>query len=325
MTVLITGIAGFVGSHLVDYLFREHPHVRIVGLMLPKTPLDLLAETKDRLEFFEGDLLDTDFVERVLRQARPDKIFHLAAMSAVQDSWGSANKTFTNNIISQCNIFETIRHLQQEDGHYQPVIQIAGSSEEYGLVKPAEVPITEENPLRPLSPYAVSKITQDYMGYQYMQSYGLRVIRTRAFNHSGPRRPPTFVDSSFARQVADIEKGRQDPIIDVGNLEAIRDFSDVRDVVEAYWLATEKALPGEVYNIASGLGIAVKDVLKRMLELSKVKKITVRQDPKRIRPSDVPILIGNAEKFSKRTGWHPKISYLETTLPDMLNYWREKP
>lgn len=325
MTVLITGIAGFVGSHLVDYLFREHPQVRIVGMMLPKTPLDLLAKTKDRLELFEGDLLDADFVERVFRQSRPDKIFHLAAMSAVQDSWDAANKTFTNNIISQCNIFETIRRLQQEDGQYKPVIQIAGSSEEYGLVKPEEVPITEENPLRPLSPYAVSKITQDYMGYQYLQSYGLRVIRTRAFNHSGPRRPPTFVDSSFAKQVTDIEKGLQEPVIDVGNLEAIRDFSDVRDVVEAYWLATEKAVPGEVYNIASGLGIAVKDLLKRILELSKVKNITVRQDPKRIRPSDVPILIGNAEKFSKRTGWHPKISYLETTLPDMLNYWREKP
>lgn len=322
--ILITGINGFVGSHMVDYLLREHPQTKIVGLQLTNSPLDLLEATKGHLELFEGDLLDADYVDRVLRLVRPDKIFHLAALSAVHDSWRSSSQTFTNNIIGQCNIFESIRHLQQDDETYHPVIQIAGSSEEYGLVKPEEVPITEENILRPLSPYAVSKITQDYMGYQYGQSYGLHIIRTRAFNHSGPRRPPFFVDSNFAKQIADIERQQQEPVIEVGNLEAIRDFTDVRDVVEAYWLATEHAEPGEVYNIASGKGIAIKDVLDRLLRFSTVKNIAVREDPQRIRPSDVPILIGSAEKMKKCTGWQPKISYLETTLLDMLQYWRER-
>lgn len=322
MTVLITGVAGFVGSHLVDYLLREHPQVKIVGLKLQINTLDFLATTKDHIQFFDGDLVNPDFVDRVMSQTRPDKIFHLAAQSAVQDSWRSSSETLSNNIISQCNIFESIRRLQKNDPSYHPVIQIAGSSEEYGLVKPEEVPITEDNPLRPLSPYAVSKIATDFMGYQYVQSYGLRVIRTRAFNHSGPRRPSTFADSSFAKQIADIERGLHQPKIEVGNIDAVRDFTDVRDVVEAYWLATEKAIPGEVYNICSGRGYSIKEILDKLISYSTVNNISVHRDPQRMRPSDVPISIGDSKQFSTCTGWKPQISYLETTLLDMLNYWR---
>lgn len=324
MTILITGIAGFVGSHLVDYLLREHPQVKIVGLKLQTNTLDFLAATKDQIQFFDGDLVNSDFVDRVMALTRPDKIFHLAAQSAVQDSWRSSSETLSNNIIGQCNIFESIRRLQKDDSSYHPVIQIAGSSEEYGLVKPEEVPITEKNQLRPLSPYAVSKIATDYMGYQYVRSYGLRVIRTRAFNHSGPRRPPIYVDSGFAKQIADIERGQHKPTIEVGNLEAVRDFTDVRDVVEAYWLATEKAVPGEVYNIASGRGYMIKDVLHTLIGYSNAKDIVIHQDPKRMRPSDVPISVGSSEKFRSHTGWQPKISYLEKTLIDMLDYWRQQ-
>ena len=208
-------------------------------------------------------------------------------------------------------------------GGYDPIIQIAGSSEEYGLVYENELPIKETNPLRPLSPYAVSKVSQDYLGYQYFKTYGLRIIRTRAFNHSGPRRGEVFVDSNFAKQVAKIEIGKQQPVIKVGNLEAIRDFTDVRDVVVAYWLATEKCEPGEVYNISSGQGWAIKDVLNKLVELSKRDDIKIEADPARMRPSDNPILIGDSTRFRQVTGWQPKITY-EQTLKDMLDFWRQR-
>jgi GDP-4-dehydro-6-deoxy-D-mannose reductase len=203
-----------------------------------------------------------------------------------------------------------------------PTIQIACSSEEYGLVQPDEVPIRETNPLRPLSPYAVSKIGQDFLGYQYFQSYGLRVVRTRGFNHTGPRRGSVFVASNFSRQVAAIEAGIQEPVIRVGNLDAVRDFTDVRDMVRAYWLAVEQGRPGEVYNICSGRGITMRELLDHILALAEVE-VTVETDPQRLRPSDVEKLIGDASKFRADTGWEPQIP-LDRTLRDLLDYWRER-
>ena len=188
------------------------------------------------------------------------------------------------------------------------------------MVYPDEVPIAEANPLRPLSPYAVSKVAQDMMAYQYFQSYGLRVIRTRGFNHTGPRRGQVFVTSNFCSQVAAIELGLQEPVIRVGNIEAIRDFTDVRDMVRAYWLALEKCEPGEAYNICTGKGWKIKDLLDRLLSMTKAK-IEVREDAARLRPSDVPILLGDNSKFVKATGWEPAIPF-EQTLRDMLEYWR---
>ena len=203
-----------------------------------------------------------------------------------------------------------------------PVIQIAGSSEEYGLVLPDEVPIKETNPLRPLSPYAVSKVGQDLLAYQYFRSYGLKTIRTRGFNHTGPRRGEVFVTSNFAKQIASIEAGLREPVIRVGNLDAQRDFTDVRDMVRAYWLAVTKAKHGEVYNLASGKAVTIRELLDQLLALSETK-VEVEVDPERLRPSDVEILLGDFSKFKADTGWEPSIP-LEQTLRDTLDFWRQK-
>ena len=202
-----------------------------------------------------------------------------------------------------------------------PVIQIACSSEEYGLVKPKEIPIKETNPLRPLSPYAVSKVAMDYLGYQYYQSYKVRIVRTRGFNNTGPRRGDTFAESNFAKQIALIEKGKQEPVIHVGNLDASRDYTDVRDMVRAYVLAVEKCDPGEVYNICSGSTIKISEMLKTLLSMTKTK-VDIRQDPARMRPSDVPVLLGDNSKFVRKTGWKTDIPF-KNTLEDLLNYWRQ--
>jgi GDP-4-dehydro-6-deoxy-D-mannose reductase len=188
------------------------------------------------------------------------------------------------------------------------------------LVHPDETPITEQNPLRPLSPYAVSKVAQDFLGYQYFMSYGLRAVRTRGFNHEGPRRGEVFVMSNFAKQIASIEAGLHEPVMRVGNLDAVRDFTDVRDMVRAYWLAAERGAPGEVYNIASGRGITIREMLDRLLAMSTVE-VRVETDPERLRPSDVEVLLGDASKFRAATGWEPVIP-LERTLADSLDYWR---
>ncbi|HEX9737445.1 MAG TPA: GDP-mannose 4,6-dehydratase, partial [Thermoanaerobaculia bacterium] len=183
-------------------------------------------------------------------------------------------------------------------------------------------PIRETNPLRPLSPYAVSKISQDYLAYQYFQSYGLKTVRTRGFNHTGPRRGKVFVTSNFAMQLAKIEAGLQEPVIRVGNLDAIRDFTDVRDMVRAYYLAVTRARPGEVYNIASGKGITIRELLDRLIELAAVE-VSIEQDPERMRPSDVEILLGDSSKFRADTGWEPQIPF-EQTLKDTFEYWRRR-
>jgi len=215
------------------------------------------------------------------------------------------------------NVFEAVRAV-----NINPVIQIAGSSEEYGLVLPDELPIKETNPLRPLSPYAVSKVGQDFLGYQYYKSYNMNIIRTRAFNHTGPRRGEVFASSNFAKQIVEIEKNKREPVVFVGNLDARRDFTDVRDVVRAYWLATEKCLPGEVYNISSGKALSIKEMLDLLLKISKVK-VEIKQDSARMRPSDVNVLLGDNTKFCKQTGWKPEIPF-EQTLKDLLEYWRGK-
>ncbi len=316
MKVLITGITGFAGSHLADFLL-EKGNIEVYGTERWRSRTENIEHIKDRITLMGCDIRDASSVKNLIEKIKPNRIFHLAAQSFVPTSWHAPQETLTTNIIGELNVFEAVRELG-----INPIIQIAGSSEEYGLVEEAELPVKETNPLRPLSPYAVSKVGQDLLGYQYYKSYGLNIIRTRGFNHSGPRRGEVFVSSDFAKQIVRIEKKKQEPVIHVGNLEAIRDFTDVRDMVKAYWLATEKGKPGEVYNICSGRGWKIKEVLDILLNLTN-EKIEIKQDPKRMRPSDVPVLIGDCKKFREVTGWKPEIPF-KKTLEDLLNYWRER-
>jgi GDP-4-dehydro-6-deoxy-D-mannose reductase len=317
MNVLITGITGFAGSHLADYLLANHPDISVHGTVRWRSRMDNIAHLEGKIRLHEADLKDIVSLKKALAEARPDRIFHLAAQSFVPTSWKLPAETFMINSVGEINLFEAVLDLGLE-----PRIQVAGSSEEYGHVNPDEVPMKETNPLRPLSPYAVSKVAQDLLAYQYWKSYGLQTVRTRGFNHTGPRRGDVFVTSNFARQIAEIERGRREPVVFVGNLEAKRDFTDVRDIVRAYWLALEKGEPGDVYNIGSGRAVTMREMLDTLLGLSRTK-VEVRVDPERLRPSDVPILLADPSKFRARTGWSPEIP-LEKTFADLLDYWRSR-
>jgi GDP-4-dehydro-6-deoxy-D-mannose reductase len=314
--VLVTGVTGFAGSHLVDYMLTRGD-CEIVGIQRWRSRTENIEHFADRITLLECDLRDATSTFDTVSKVRPDWIFHLAAQSFVPTSWSAPTESLTTNVLAQVNIFEAVRRLKLPCR-----IQLACSSEEYGMVFPDEVPIRETNPLRPLSPYAVSKVAQDMLGYQYWMSWKVDSVRTRGFNHEGPRRGPVFVASDFAKQIADIEKGRKPPVLHVGNLEARRDFTDVRDMVKAYVLALEKCEPGEAYNICRGRAWSIREVLDLLLGLTKAK-IEVRQDPARLRPSDVPILLGDNSKFVRATGWQPAIPF-ERTLADMLEHWRSR-
>lgn len=309
----ITGIAGFVGSHLAELLLNQG--FEVYGLLRPRTKTEYIEPIINKLHLDDADILDSHSLYATISKSKPDYIFHLAAQSYVPTSWVSPSVTLEANIVGSANLFESVRQVGID-----PVIQIACSSEEYGLVHPDELPIKETNPLRPLSPYAVSKLAMDYLGYQYYESYKVRIVRTRGFNHTGPRRGDTFAESNFAKQIALIEKGKQDPVIRVGNLEAKRDYTDVRDMVKGYLVAVEKCDPGEVYNICTGTTIKIGDMLKLLLSFSKVK-VDIKEDSARMRPSDVPVLLGDNSKFVAKTGWKPSIPF-ETTMRDLLDYWR---
>jgi GDP-4-dehydro-6-deoxy-D-mannose reductase len=339
--VLITGLTGMAGSHLAEYLL-ERGDVEIFGTMRWRSRLDNLDDiaASGRLNTMEGlsipdaeslkrhvregavnvlecDLCDPTSTGQAVAAIRPDLVFHLAAQSFVPTSWHAPAHTIQTNMIGQLNLFEAIRHAG-----IHPRVHVAGSSEEYGLVHENEAPIRESNPLRPLSPYAVSKVGQEMMAYQYFQSYGLHTVVTRGFNHTGPRRGQVLVTSSFAKQVAEIEAGLREPVVEVGDLTSKRDWSDVRDIVRGYWLALEHCPGGEVYNISSDHALAVGEMLDILLSLSS-KKIEKRVDPNRLRPSDVRLLWGDSTKFRKATGWEPHIPFRQT-MEDLLNYWRQR-
>ncbi len=315
MNVLITGISGFVGSHLAELLLDKGFDVH--GSIRWRSKRDNIVHLEGKIKLHECDIKDASSVRKTIFECKPRYIYHLAAQSFVHTSWAAPGETLMTNIQGQLNVLETMR-----DADWDCRCLVIGSSEEYGKVKEDEIPITEDNPLRPMSPYGVSKVAQDLLAYQYHESFGTDLVRTRAFNHTGPRRGEVFVTSNFAKQIAEIESGKREPVILVGNLEAQRDFSDVRDVVKAYVLALEKGESGEVYNICSGNAIHIQELLDRLLELSDVK-VDVKQDPSRMRPSDVMVLQGSAEKFRKATGWKPEIPF-EKTLRDLLEFWRER-
>lgn len=340
MRALITGVTGMAGSHLAEYLLSRDD-IEVYGTFRWRSRMDNLSDLarqgrlnviqpgvadtsavarsgRERaLNLVEIDLLDPWAVRRVVSAVRPDFIFHLAAQSFVPTSWHAPAQTMQVNTVGQINLFEAIR----SEG-LSPRVHIAGSSEEYGLVHPHEVPMRESNPLRPLSPYAVSKVAQEMLAWQYFRSYGLHTVVTRGFNHTGPRRGDVFVTSSFARQIAEIELGLRPPVVYVGDLKSKRDWTDVRDTVRGYWLALEKGVAGEVYNIGSGTTREVGEMLNVLLSLS-TAKIDVKVDPSRLRPSDVTILWADYSKFKQQTGWEPHIPF-ETTMADLLNYWRAK-
>lgn len=312
---LITGITGFAGSHLAELLLEEGFEVH--GTIRPRSKTDNIDKIKGRLKLHDADLLDSHSLYAILSDIEPNFVFHLAAQSFVQSSWASPANTVEMNVVGSVHLFEAVRRAKID-----PVIQIACSSEEYGLVLANEIPVKETNPLRPLSPYAVSKVAMDYLGYQYNQSYGMKIVRTRGFNHTGPRRGEVFVTSNFAKQIAEIEKGKKEPVVEVGNLEAKRDWTDVRDMVKAYLLAVQKCDYGEVYNICSEKTVQVSHMLNILLSQSKVK-VKIKKDPSRMRPSDVPVLLGDCKKFRETTGWKYEIPF-EKTMKDLLNYWRER-
>lgn len=318
MNVLITGITGMVGSHLADYICENHPLVNIFGMVRWRSPKNNLREIEKNINFLNGDLNDLNSLTKVIKESKPDKIFHLAAQSYVQDSYRLPQETLRTNILGTTNLLDAVRLCD-----FDPLIHICSSSEVYGQVNKREIPIKESNAMRPASPYAVSKLGEDMIAYQYFLSYGVKTIRTRMFTHTGPRRGEVFAECAFAKQIAEIEKRvHPDNIIRVGNLDSVRTFADVRDAVRAYWVLLEKCAPGDVYNIGGTETLTVGEmleILKSFTDLNLTHE--VREDL--LRPSDVTLQIPDSSKFENLTGWKPKFKVRET-LRDLLNYERKR-
>lgn len=321
---LITGITGMVGSHLADYLI-ENTSWEIYGMCRWRSPSDnvrhlfSLANQKKRIHFLNGDLNDEFSLLEVLSQSRPDFIFHLAAQSYPKTSFSSPIETLETNILGTCRLLETLRHLQ-----LSPVIHVCASSEIFGRVPKHLTPIKEDCTFHPASPYAISKVGTDLLGRYYTEAYGMKVMTTRMFTHTGPRRGDVFAESSFAKQIAMIEQDLLPPVVKVGNLKSLRTFSDVRDAVRAYYLlVTTNPIPGESYNIGGNHVATVGEMLDYLLSISTVPSIQVEVDAERLRPIDADLQIPDTSKFEKHTGWKPEISF-ETTMTDLLNYWRQR-
>lgn len=315
MRALITGSAGFVGSHLCEYLVRETKW-DVVAVCYHAVSTKHLDPIREQITLLQGDLLNADWARQIVAETGPDIIFHLAAMSSPAASFANPGGTLVNNMLAQVNLLQAVREAAVD-----PVVLIVGSGDEYGLVQPEDIPVKEDTPLRPSSPYAVSKVAQDFLALQYHLSYGMRTVRVRPFNHIGPRQAPGFVTSDFAQQVARIEAGRQPPTMQVGNLAARRDFTDVRDMVRAYHLAVTQGEPGQVYNIGSGEAHSIEEILQLFVAFSQVS-VQVELDPRRMRPSDIPVIACDSSRFRQRTGWRPQIP-LERSLQDILDYWRQ--
>lgn len=316
---LITGIGGFVASHLADFLLESGEEV--IGTYRWTEDLKRIDHIIDRIKRVPVDLLDLSATWTALDAHRPDYIYHLAAQSYVTDSFSNPAITIQTNTMGTLYLLDAVRLLKQKEG-YDPVIHVCSSSEVYGQVKEHEVPIRESNEFRPANPYAVGKVGEDMIAYQYHQSYGIKAIRTRMFTHTGPRRTMMSAECNFARQIALIEKGRQQPTIRVGNLDSIRTFADVRDAVRAYYVLVRKCRPGEVYNIGGDRTMRIGDMLAHLIGLSPMKdRIQVEVDPQLLRPSDVTLQIPDCSKFKDESGWQPTIPF-EKTMQDLLDWWR---
>lgn len=326
MRILITGIAGFAGAALARLLLSETATTDSIVDSAAESGVEIhgiihrhdwrIRAIRGQLHLHRGDLRNSSWVDETIQQIEPDFLLHLAAWSDVGGSWSQPWVAYELNIHCQLNLLEAVRR-------FAPACRVlaVGSNEAYGRVRPEDLPVDEETPFRPNSPYGVSKIAQDMMAYQYWANYDLPIVRVRSFNHIGPGQADDFVASAFARQIAESEAGLREPVLRVGNLDAVRDFTDVRDVVAAYWLALQKGASGAVYNVGSGRGHRIRELLDILLALSRVD-IAVEQDPARLRPSDIPAMIADNRRLVERTGWQPRFD-LSSTMADVLESWRE--
>ena len=313
MKVLITGIAGFVGSHLAEFLIQKKQ--KLFGTCLACESLDNIAHIKKKINLTECDITDFDSLSKLINRIKPDRIYHLAAFSSVGESFARPLDAVEINVRGTLYLLEILRNIKKKIK-----LLVVGSADIYGKVKKKDLPIKETHNLNPVSPYGASKACADLLAYQYFQSYGVFVIRARSFNHTGPRQRQGFVVPDFASQVAKIDLGSSKPIMKVGDLNAKRDLSDVRDVVRAYYLLLEKGRPGEAYNVCSGRAYKIESLLNTFLRFSS-KKIKVKKKSKR-RPNEIPVLLGDHSKINAM-GWKPRIT-VDKTLKDTLNFWREK-
>ncbi len=314
--ILITGINGSGGSYLADYILKNHKNVKVHGISRwHSTNPDNIYNFNKKVNLHECDMNDFSSLFNVLKKVKPDCIFHLAAYANVKASFINPSTVLQNNIISTSNLLESLRLL-----NINPIFQLCSTSEVYGQVKKNEIPIKETNPIRPASPYAVSKVTQDLLGYTYFKSYNLNIIRTRMFTYINPRRSDLFA-TSFARQIARIEAGLQDTLYH-GNLKSIRTLLDVRDAMRAYWLATKFCNYGEVYNIGGSYTISVGEFLDLLISQARVK-IKSKVDKNLLRPSDVTLQIPDSSKFIRKTKWKQMYS-VDESIKFLLGIWRKK-
>ncbi len=321
---LITGMTGMVGSHLADFLL-EYTDWDIFGMQRWRSPLDNIMHLMDRINQKErvfvhyGDLNDQGSLMQVMEEIRPDYIFHLAAQSYPLTSFSAPVDTLNTNILGTCRLLEGIRLLK-----LNPVVHVCASSEVFGRVPREKLPIDEECSFHPASPYAISKVGTDLVGRFYAEAYGMTVMTTRMFTHTGPRRGDVFAESTFAKQIALIEAGMISPVVKTGNLDSLRTWADVRDAVNAYYkLVTVNPQRGAYYNIGGTYTCTVRDMLNKLISLSTCKDIEIITDPARLRPIDADLQVPDTSKFKQHTGWEPEYSF-DRTMQDLLNYWRER-
>jgi GDPmannose 4,6-dehydratase len=333
MKALITGITGMVGSHLADFLLAN-TNWDIYGVCRWRSPLDNVshlldrANKKDRIIFQYADLNDSFSLLTLIRQVKPDYVFHLAAQSYPMTSFTMPIDTLNTNILGTCRLLEAIHQTMGDDKKYSPIIHVCASSEVFGKIpkdKKPESGIHEDCPFHPASPYAISKVGTDLIGRYYAEAYGMTIMTTRMFTHTGPRRGDVFHESTFAKQIAMIEKGLIPPIVKVGNLDSLRTYADVRDAVKAYYmLVTVNPTSGEYYNIGGTYTCTVRETLQALIDMSPMKdSIQVQEDPERLRPIDADLQVPDCRKFRDHSGWEPTIPF-DTTMRDLLEYWREK-
>lgn len=319
----ITGLTGMVGSHLADFILANTDW-DIIGMCRWRSPLDNISHLvpninrNERIRLVYGDLRDSASIDHVFKETKPDYVFHLAAQSFPQTSFTSPLDTYETNIQGTARVLEALRHNRKD-----AIIHVCASSEVFGRVPKEKLPITEDCTFHPASPYAISKVGTDLIGRFYAEAYQMTVMTTRMFTHTGPRRGDVFAESTFAKQIAMIEKNLIPPVVKVGNLNSLRTIADVRDAVHAYYLlVTHNPIPGEFYNIGGTFSCTVEEILNYLISLSSLKnEIKVEVDPDRLRPIDADLQVPDTKKFQKHTGWKPQISF-EQTMQDLLDYWR---